>query len=475
MVCRFERGGVDHCLEHAREGPKASEKRHGQPGRGVALLAAAGAMTLYCSDGSSEVHFIVPIDDQASSGEVYPRAPLRFVVCAAHFPLSPRLQRADAKEAVHERLAETFPLAEMIRPTPVPPPFPGGQRRPAGAPPIPEKLRMTNRERTCSVTIGPRIVLLERSDHDCFDSLSGLLGQVLEALASVTAPATISEVSLRYVNEIRHPSVRGARDWGGLLHDSLVGPVNLLDAEAQQASAAAVYRLSGGREVRIVFGAESGGFAVDPSGPLQLEPPPAGGPFFRLDIAAEWMAPGGPMRPFAVDGVLRVARDLHAPIREAFENAITDELRAHLRGADCDCAGGVAGPPREALEAGAHEFSAPPYLAPPDVLSTDAGAGAVNLRSAPDSERDEQDLRLPAVRRRLTELLREYEQLDRSGQLAAHAPVDPASRAAGPRPRPEAARSAHGDPRYTALGAVSVFSSPSSPPVGPSIKRGSRG
>ena len=404
------------------------------------------------------VHSTVPIDDQILPGEVYPRAPVRFVVCAVHFPLSPSLQRADTKDAVHRRLAETFPLRELIPPMPAP----GGRRQLAGVPPLPQKLRMMNRARTCSVTIGPRIVLIERSDHDSFDGLSGLLGQVLEALATVAAPVAISEVSLRYVNEIRHPSVRDARDWSGLLRDSLVGPMNLLDAEARQASAVAVYRLSDAREVRIVFGAESEGFAVDPSGPLYVEPPPEG-PFFRLDIAGEWTAPGGAMPPFAVEDVLRVARDLHTPIREAFENAITDELRAHFRGTDDQFAGGVAGA-HTAVKA-ADADSEARHLPPPDVLWADAlaqcaGAGAVNQPSVPDIERDEQDLRLPAMRRRLTELLREHEQLDPSG------------RADSPRPWPGAARIA---PRYAAFGAAAPRP-PSSPSVPPdaSTRRGSR-
>lgn len=49
--------------------------------------------------------------------EVYPHPPVRFVAFAASFPLQPRLQREDTKEAVYERLADTFPLLEIINAT----------------------------------------------------------------------------------------------------------------------------------------------------------------------------------------------------------------------------------------------------------------------------------------------------------------------------------------------------------------------
>ncbi len=375
------------------------------------------------------------------SNELYPRAPVRFVVCAAHFPLSPRLRPVEAKQAVHDRLSETFPLAELLPPLPVP----AGRRQPASAPSTPQKLWMTNRERTCSVTIGPRVVVLERSDHERFEDLSALLGQVLEALTAVAVPAALSGVSLRYVNEIRHPSVRDSSDWSGLLHDSLTGPVELLDAEARQASAVAAYRLSGAREIQIVSGAESEGFAVDRSGPLRIRPPHEG-PFFRLDIAGEWTAPGVTMPPFAVEHVLGVARDLHAPIQEAFERAIGDELRAHFRGAGGRLADAVAEPHGDS-GAGDRALTDARQLSPPDVLWANAirrstGAGAINRRSAPEIERDEQDLRLPAVRRQLSDLLHDCE---RREQAAQHEKLPEARREARAQTLDEAQRNRERD------------------------------
>lgn len=262
--------------------------------------------------------------------EVYPQAPVKFVAFTAHFPLAPKLQHQENQEAVYERLVESFPLLEIINAMQIQLPISFGGESPPGLPQVPQKLRMTNRERTRSVTIGPRIIALEFTDHESYPMLRELLVEVLGALVEVAAPAAMSGVALQYIDEVRHPSVRGARDWRGLLRDSLVGPVDLLDAEVQQTSAITVYRLTDAHELRIVHGAAPEGFAVDPSGPLRVKP--AGeGPFFRLDIASEWTAPAESVPPFTVDGVLDVADQLHTPVREAFENAITEKLREHFR------------------------------------------------------------------------------------------------------------------------------------------------
>jgi uncharacterized protein (TIGR04255 family) len=82
--------------------------------------------------------------------------------------------------------------------------------------------------------------------------------------------------------------------------------------------------------VRIMHGAAPEGFAVDPSGPLRIKDV-GEGPFFRLDIVSEWTAPDESVPPLTAEGVLDVADQLHSPIREAFENAITEDLRKHFR------------------------------------------------------------------------------------------------------------------------------------------------
>jgi uncharacterized protein (TIGR04255 family) len=174
------------------------------------------------------------------------------------------------------------------------------------------------------------MILMECTDHESFEHLHGLLQKVLTGLTEVTTPSGLQNVALQYVDEIRHPDIKSSRDWAGLITSSLVGPTDLLAIEAEQTSGVAVYHVSDEHQVRIGYGAVSEGFAVDPNGPLRVDKR-GEGPFFRLDLEGQWTAPPEAVPPFSVDDVLKIARELHEPIRDAFENAITPQLRDYFR------------------------------------------------------------------------------------------------------------------------------------------------
>lgn len=268
--------------------------------------------------------------------EIYPQAPVRFVAFVLQFPLSPKLQRRETKEAVYERLADTFPLFENVGAVslqmPLAGPAAGQSAVQAG---MPEKARMTNRERTRSVTLGPRLIAVESTDHASFEHLRELLEAVLQALVGVAAPSGMSGVTLHYVDEIRHPSASTPAGWKGLVADSLLGPTALAKLEAQQTAGAAVYQLSEQHQLRLGYGAASEGFAVNPDGPLRVQEHESG-PFFRLDIDSEWTAPDDAVPPLVVSDVLSIADTLHDAVSDAFESAITPTLREHFRRTDGD-------------------------------------------------------------------------------------------------------------------------------------------
>ncbi|HEY3866178.1 MAG TPA: TIGR04255 family protein [Solirubrobacteraceae bacterium] len=266
------------------------------------------------------------------SNEIYPHAPVSFVGFTLVFPLSPKLERKETKDAVYERLQATFPLLEHLGGVRIQIPIAG----PAlGQPPaqagMPEKARMMNRERTRSITLGPRMIAVENTEHESFEHLRELLEEVLGALVEVAAPTGMSAVKLKYVDEIRHPSAQSTADWRGLLHDSLLGPTSLLKVEPQQTAGVAVYEVEPHHELRVGYGAAADGFVVDPNGPLRVQAHEPG-PFFRLDIEAEWSAPEEALPPLTVPEVLTITDALHDSIRGAFESAITDKLRDHFRG-----------------------------------------------------------------------------------------------------------------------------------------------
>ena len=93
---------------------------------------------------------------------------------------------------------------------------------------------MTNRERTRAVTLGPRMMLYECTDHESFDQLRDQLQQVLIAVTEVGRPSGIRDVSgstsMRSVIRVPPRLATGKRQ----LLRAAVGPTNLLDADAQQ-------------------------------------------------------------------------------------------------------------------------------------------------------------------------------------------------------------------------------------------------
>jgi uncharacterized protein (TIGR04255 family) len=273
------------------------------------------------------------------STEIYPRAPVQFVAFLAGFPLSPTLQAPGGKEQVYERLQGTFPLLDVVE-TAIRFQLPlGGE---PGGPPqqippgsgAPQQLRMTNRERTRALTLGPRMMLFECTDHESFDQLRDQLQQILTAVIEVGHPSGIREVSLQYVDEIRHPGATTPHDWQNLVAPVAVGPTDLLDAGARQTAGIAVYELSPHQQLKVNYAAVADGFAVNPNGPLRVAPS-EGGPHFRLDLESQWSAPGDDAVPaFDVEPVLAIADELHTPISEAFERLIQDRLREYFRGND---------------------------------------------------------------------------------------------------------------------------------------------
>jgi uncharacterized protein (TIGR04255 family) len=266
--------------------------------------------------------------------EIYAHAPVQFVSFVAGFPLSPALQAPEGKVAVYERLRDSFPLlAEIQRAQLEVPVGVGGPLQPPIATAIPQQLRMTNRERTRSVTLGPMMACFECTDHESFEGLESVIRVVLEAVVDVGTPAGLLEVTLQYVDEIRHPEALAPNDWTRFVADSVVGPASLLDADVQQTAGVTHYKLSDRHQLRLRYGAAKDGFVVDPNGPLRVKQS-GGGPFFSLSFESEWSAPEDGVPSFDVGAIIDTTRELHAPIHGAFEAIIKPELRAYFRGDD---------------------------------------------------------------------------------------------------------------------------------------------
>jgi uncharacterized protein (TIGR04255 family) len=265
------------------------------------------------------------------TNEVYPRAPVQFVVFELQYPMTPALAKAEGKELVYDRLAEQFPLLETLASLQIQ--FNMNDVA-ASALPLhqvaPQEIRMTNRHRTTSVTVGSVITRIEQAAHVQFSDLRALVEEILEAVQSAARIYGLQRATLRYIDEIQYPDARTPADWASLVHPGLIGPIDLLNAPVVT-DGVAVFQLDPQHMVRLVYGAQpAGGFAVDPNGPLRVRPRPSD-PFFKLDIESTWVAPPDEVPELLVPAVLELADRLHDPISEVFEASLTPQLRDHFR------------------------------------------------------------------------------------------------------------------------------------------------
>ncbi len=265
------------------------------------------------------------------SDEVYPRAPVQFVTFEVQYPMTPAFAKPEGKEVVYDQLAEQFPLLEALNSVQIQ--FGVGD----AAPPMPipqpgSEIRMTNRHRTTSVTVGPAIVRIEQAAHTQFSDLRDLITEVLEAVESAARIHGIQRATLRYIDEIQHPDGTSPAAWKGLVHEGLVGPVDLLeDMQPVVTEGSILFQPDPQHLVRVAYGAHPAGtFAVDPNGPLRIRPRSPGA-FFRLDTESTWVAPPDEVPPLIVADVVELADRLHEPVSAVFEATLTPQLRDFIR------------------------------------------------------------------------------------------------------------------------------------------------
>jgi uncharacterized protein (TIGR04255 family) len=266
------------------------------------------------------------------SDEVYPRAPLQYVIFEIQYPVSPALAKPEGKELVYDRLAEEFPLLETLNSVQIQFSVGEGAGPPMSLPqPGSQELRMTNRHRTTSITVGSATTRIEQAAYVKFANLRQLIVEVLQAVSDAARIRGMQRATLRYIDEIQHPNVASPGDWAGLVHPNLIGPLDLLAAPTVVTEGVVMFQPDPQHIVRLVYGAQpAGSFAVDPNGPLRVRPR-SSGPFFKLDTESTWLAPADEVPPLVVAEVVELADRLHDPVSDVFEASLTEELRNFIR------------------------------------------------------------------------------------------------------------------------------------------------
>lgn len=254
--------------------------------------------------------------------EIYPNAPLKLVAFELRMPPSPELASGKAAD-VYEELREELPIVGQALPQAptLEIKFGPGPHAPAAQP-----FRMLDRKRMLSVTVRPDAVVVETTDYNRFEDFRGVIGRALTAVNHVAPFAGVARLGLRYIDEVRVPEVRMPADWGEYISSSLLSGLGLdVPFAPAQTFGHMEYELSERHQVALRYGALATPLLVA-QGDLRMKPN-GGGPCFLIDVDSYWVSPEDEVPAFDADDVIALANELHSPVRQLFEAAITDKLR----------------------------------------------------------------------------------------------------------------------------------------------------
>ncbi|WP_417233816.1 TIGR04255 family protein [Arthrobacter sp.] len=256
--------------------------------------------------------------------EVYPNAPLVSVSFELRHPESEMptsKQRSLFKDLIREHLPVMRIRQSTVQTFEIGPAGPSHQVVNEDVP------KYFNRENTMAVSLLKGSTLVETTDYPGWEKFREIVSAACQARDRIGGIDGIERIGLRYIDEIRIPGTNATPDWKTYLNESLLGPRDGGGAGMglQQWQGMAVYGPESGRSLVLRY-ASGDGFAADPNGELRRKSPSYPGPFFLLDIDSFWIPESG--FPEFSDSLLLAEGDaLHAPVRQTFENLITDQLR----------------------------------------------------------------------------------------------------------------------------------------------------
>jgi uncharacterized protein (TIGR04255 family) len=260
--------------------------------------------------------------------EVYPHAPLKLVACEIAYTLAPGVNVEASAQGVYDALGTDYALpgvAPMGLIIEVPPG--GGPPRTTTAP---EGFRFLDRERTRSIVVTSRSMILEASSYTRFEEFAQRVSDAVTAVADVVRIAAAHRIGLRYIDEIPL-CVLPEGQWDPYFSDGVLAPLQPVKDVGAPAEFITTcrYDLGADRQVTLRTGV-LGAAVVSADGPLAIKGPSTP-PLALIDIDSAWEAKTAttPLK-FDAAAIEPLLMALHAPVRALFENSITDDLRNHV-------------------------------------------------------------------------------------------------------------------------------------------------
>jgi uncharacterized protein (TIGR04255 family) len=248
----------------------------------------------------------------------YENDALRYAAIEVRFPPIEELDRIVTE--FRERVRELLPISEREQQVAVNfgPAGPSTQQA--------VRQRFSTRDRIASSALAADALLLETTDYPGWTEFRDRYTVLLDALENVSRPDGTLRIGIRYIDEIRVPSVASVSDWDGWVSEKLFAPLQL-DEPPSAATLALQYGMPPGYVTVFRAAPFATGRTVQEEGPLRLPYPTPDGPYFLLDTDASWADPDRQVPEFSREAIVAILDELHAPCKRVFEASITDRLR----------------------------------------------------------------------------------------------------------------------------------------------------
>jgi uncharacterized protein (TIGR04255 family) len=182
-----------------------------------------------------------------------------------------------------------------------------------------------------AVVVQDATAVLETTVYEGYEKFRPIVELVVQTISDLLNPDGVNRVGLRYIDEIRIPSIDNSPgDWEGFIDPHLLAAVepNFLPegVTAQMWQGIVTYSTGDSQSLTLRYG-PGNGYAVNPQadGAKRHNPVPPG-PFFLLDSDSAWTASES-VPEFSTATVMSIVDDLHRPVSAMFRAACTDRLR----------------------------------------------------------------------------------------------------------------------------------------------------
>ena len=256
--------------------------------------------------------------------EMFANAPLAYVACEARFPLAPSLTGEEALASLVAAFADTLPIPEVS--SFLPPSDMGAGDGPE------RQLRFLDKAKTASVAVTRRSVSVEATRYDGWDRFKPSVLRAIEAVAGIAPIVGVERIGLRYINEIRVPDpVLDVSGWTRWIARGVISNLDPIPGYTTESNQTVIEMRGPGQRVVARYAALVGSGVVGDQ-PLRRKTQTTVGPFFVIDTDSYREAPDEEMLDCASEALNPVLDELHEPLGELFQRAITERSRQLFRG-----------------------------------------------------------------------------------------------------------------------------------------------